>query len=109
MLILTFATVSGSHFNPVVTLSDVLTGGRGWADAAGYIPAQIIGCIGGAILANLMFGDSAVSISTTDRLDPGTFLAEILATARAGLACLGAEDQAWIFGKTAQTLYPALR
>ena len=81
VLILMFATVSGSHFNPVVTLVDVLTGGRRWTDAAGYVPAQIIGCIGGAILANLMFGDPAVSISTTARLTPGTFLAEIVATA----------------------------
>jgi glycerol uptake facilitator-like aquaporin len=81
VLILMFATVSGSHFNPVVTLVDVLTGGRRWMDAAGYVPAQIIGCIGGAILANLMFGDPAVSISTTARLTPGTFLAEIVATA----------------------------
>jgi len=81
VLILMFATVSGSHFNPVVTLVDVLTGGRRWTDAAGYVPAQIIGCIGGAILANLMFGDPAVSISTTKRLTPGTFLAEVVATA----------------------------
>jgi arsenate reductase len=81
VLILMFATVSGSHFNPVVTLVDVLTGGRRWTDAAGYVPAQIIGCIGGAILANLMFGDPAVSISTTERLTPGTFLAEVVATA----------------------------
>ena len=81
VLILIFATVSGSHFNPVVTLVDVLTGGRRWADAAAYIPAQIIGCIGGAVLANLMFGAVAVSISSKDRLAPGSFLAEIVATA----------------------------
>ncbi|HWM17524.1 MAG TPA: MIP/aquaporin family protein [Microbacterium sp.] len=81
VLILIFATVSGSHFNPVVTLVDVLTGGRRWADAAAYIPAQIIGCIGGAVLANLMFGAVAVSISSKDRLAPGSFLAEVVATA----------------------------
>jgi glycerol uptake facilitator-like aquaporin len=80
-LILMFAAVSGSHFNPVVTLVDVATGGRGWGDAAGYLPAQIVGCIGGAILANVMFGDAAISISTTDRVSPGTFLGEIVATA----------------------------
>jgi len=81
VLILIFATVSGSHFNPVVTLVDVLTGGRRWADAAAYIPAQIIGCIGGAVLANVMFGAVAVSISSKDRLAPGSFLAEVVATA----------------------------
>lgn len=35
-------------------------------------------------------------------------LAEILATAQAGLACLGADDREWIFTKTAQHLYPTL-
>jgi predicted TIM-barrel fold metal-dependent hydrolase len=35
-------------------------------------------------------------------------LADLLAVARQSLACLRAEDQAWIFAKTAQTLYPAL-
>jgi L-fuconolactonase len=38
---------------------------------------------------------------------PGT-LTEILATAKDRLSCLSAEDQEWIFGKTAQKLYPAL-
>ena len=33
------------------------------------------------MLANLMFGDPAVSVSTTDRLTPAHFLAEIVATA----------------------------
>ncbi|MBC8640582.1 amidohydrolase [Caballeronia sp. EK] len=35
-------------------------------------------------------------------------LSEILATAQQGLACLSVEDREWIFGKTAQKLYPAL-
>jgi len=35
-------------------------------------------------------------------------LPELLATARASVASLSAADQDWIFGKTAQTLYPAL-
>ncbi len=35
-------------------------------------------------------------------------LSEILGIAQAGLAGLGVDDRAWIFGKTAQRLYPAL-
>ena len=35
-------------------------------------------------------------------------LVDNLALAKKSLACLSAEDQAWIFGKTAQRLYPAL-
>lgn len=35
-------------------------------------------------------------------------LSELLGAARGVLSCLEAEDQAWIFAKTAQVLYPAL-
>lgn len=81
VLILIFGPVSGAHFNPVVSLVDSLTGMRAWRDTALYIPTQIVGCIAGAVLANIMFAGPAVSISTTDRLTPATFLSEIVATA----------------------------
>lgn len=81
VLILVFAHISGAHFNPVVSLIDSALGQRPWRDAALYIPTQIAGCIGGAALANLMFGDAPITISTTERLTPGHFLAEVVATA----------------------------
>lgn len=81
VLILVLAPVSGAHFNPVVSLVDSASGLRSWRDTLLYIPAQIIGCIAGAILANLMFGEPAVTISTTDRLTPAHFLSEVVATA----------------------------
>ena len=81
VLILVFAPISGAHFNPVVSLVDSISGLRSWSDTALYIPTQIIGCIGGAVLANLMFADPAITISTTERLTPAHFLAEIVATA----------------------------
>ena len=81
VLILIFGPLSGAHFNPVVSLVDSASGLRPWRDTAAYIPTQIVGCILGAMLANLMFGDPALSISTTDRLTPGHFLAEMVATA----------------------------
>jgi arsenate reductase len=81
VLILIFGPISGAHFNPVVSLVDSASGMRPWKDTALYIPAQIIGCILGAILANLMFGSAAVSISTTDRITAPHFLAEVIATA----------------------------
>jgi len=80
-LILVLAPVSGAHFNPVVSIVDSASGRRPWRDTLLYIPTQIAGCIGGAILANLMFGDPAVTISTTERLTPAHFLSEIVATA----------------------------
>ena len=81
VLILVFAPISGAHFNPVVSLVDSISGLRSWRDTALYIPTQIIGCIGGAVLANLMFADPAITISTTERLTPAHFLAEVVATA----------------------------
>jgi len=81
VLIVIFATVSGSHFNPIVSLVDVSLGHRPWRDVTVYIPSQILGCLAGAILANLMFGEPAVTLSTTDRLSWSHALAEVVATA----------------------------
>ena len=53
------------------------------------------------------FGAQRMAWGSNFPTSPGT-LAEILATAQAGLASLSADDQAWIFGKTAQKLYPTL-
>jgi predicted TIM-barrel fold metal-dependent hydrolase len=53
------------------------------------------------------FGAQRMAWGSNFPTSPGT-LSEILATAQAGLACLSADDQAWVFGKTAQRLYPAL-
>ena len=80
-LIVMFAPLSGAHFNPIVSFVDAAFGYRPWRDVLTYIPAQIIGCVFGAILANLMFGRPAINFSTNDRLTPAHFLAEIVATA----------------------------
>jgi glycerol uptake facilitator-like aquaporin len=81
VLILVFAPSSGAQFNPVVTLVDAATGGRPWRDLWSYLPAQILGCLAGAILANLMFDQPAAHWSTTDRVTPAHLLAEVVATA----------------------------
>jgi glycerol uptake facilitator-like aquaporin len=81
VLIVVFAPVSGAHFNLVVSIVDAILGHRAWIEVMRYIPAQIVGCIAGAILANLMFGAPAVTWSTTDRLSAPHFLAEVVATA----------------------------
>jgi glycerol uptake facilitator-like aquaporin len=81
VLILVFQPVSGAHFNPVVTTVDALLGGRPWRDLVGYLPAQIGGCVAGAVLGNLMFGQDAVSWSITERATWPHALAEVVATA----------------------------
>ncbi len=73
--------VSGGHFNPVVSGVDAAFGGLPWRDAAAYVPAQVTGCVGGAVLANLMFEEPAVSISTRHRASGAHLLAEVVATA----------------------------
>src|SRR6184192_4206371 len=79
-IILMFGPVSGAHFNPVVSFADAVFGGLSWRAAAAYLPAQVAGCIGGAVLANLMFAQAAVSISAKHRATPAHFLSEIVAT-----------------------------
>lgn len=81
VLILVFQTVSGAHFNPVVSIVDALLHRKGVAITTAYIPAQILGCIAGAVLANLMFAAPAVAWSTTDRATWPHLLAEVVATA----------------------------
>lgn len=79
-IILMFGGVSGAHFNPVVSFVDAAFGGLAWRDAAAYLPAQVAGCVGGAIVANVMFSKAAISISTKQRASGAHFLSEIVAT-----------------------------
>jgi L-fuconolactonase len=53
------------------------------------------------------FGAERMAWGSNFPTSSGT-LKEILATAETGLACLDEDDRAWILGKTAQKLYPAL-
>src|SRR3984885_1115338 len=66
-LILMVGPVSGAHFNPVVSFVDAAFGGLRWRHALAYLPAQMAGCIAGAVAANLMFARAAVSISAKHR------------------------------------------
>jgi glycerol uptake facilitator-like aquaporin len=79
-IILMFGPVSGGHFNPVVSFVDAAFRGISWRDAAAYLPAQVAGCITGAVAANLMFALPAVTISAKSRASGAHFLSEIIAT-----------------------------
>jgi arsenate reductase len=79
-VILMFGPVSGGHFNPVVSFADAACGGLAWRDAGAYLPAQVAGCAGGAVIANLMFSAPPVTIAGQDRASAAHFLSEIVAT-----------------------------
>jgi glycerol uptake facilitator-like aquaporin len=80
-VILMFGPASGAHFNPVVSLADAALGGLSWRDAAAYLPAQVAGCVTGAVAANLMFAQAAVSVSVKHRATGAHALSEVIATA----------------------------
>jgi glycerol uptake facilitator-like aquaporin len=79
-VILIFGPLSGAHFNPVVSFVDAAFGGIPWRDAAAYLPAQVAGCITGAIVANVMFSLDAVTLSTHHRATGPHLLSEVIAT-----------------------------
>jgi arsenate reductase len=79
-IILIFGPVSGAHFNPVVSFVDAAFGGLRWRTAAAYLPAQVAGCVTGTIVANVMYGHAAISISTHHRVTGGHLLGEVIAT-----------------------------
>lgn len=85
VLILVFGPVSGAHFNPVVSAADWFLGRRArtgltLAELGTYVVAQIIGAIGGSVLANAMF-DVGTFISVKERATGGHLLGEVVATA----------------------------
>lgn len=79
-IILMFGPISGSHFNPVVSFVDAAFGGLKWRTAAAYLPFQTLGCVGGAIVANVMFSKAAISISTKHRATGAHWVSEVVAT-----------------------------
>jgi glycerol uptake facilitator-like aquaporin len=81
LLILIIAPISGAHFNPAVSLVQVLRREMNAVEFLSFISAQIAGAITGAIVANVMFDLQAIQISTNERVSTGTFIGEVIATA----------------------------
>jgi glycerol uptake facilitator-like aquaporin len=79
-LILALGSVSGAHFNPVVSLADRIFGGLTSRELLAYIPAQVLGACTGAVVANLMFDLDAITLSTHARDTSGVLLGEVVAT-----------------------------
>lgn len=79
-LISALGPVSGAHFNPAVTLFEVARGRNTIADAALYMPAQIIGAIAGVAVAHAMFNVDLIQTSTHARASTGELIGEVVAT-----------------------------
>jgi glycerol uptake facilitator-like aquaporin len=80
VLILTFAPISGAHFNPAVSIAFGLRGELPWRMALIYIACQIVGAILGILAAHLMFELPLWQLSATVRTGRGQWFAEAVAT-----------------------------
>ncbi len=88
VLVLMFQPVSGSHFNPAVTLALWRERVVGTAVAVGYVLAQLVGAVLGVMVANLTFAEPAVSLAGTARDGIGLVIAEGVGTLILVLAIL---------------------
>ena len=79
-LILAFGEFSGAHFNPAVTLVEVITGARPWAELPYYVAAQIGGAIVGVWFAHLMFDLEVAQVSHHARAGGAQLVSEAVAT-----------------------------
>jgi glycerol uptake facilitator-like aquaporin len=81
VLIQVLGPISGAHFNPVVTLVDLIQGKSSIPQFIQYAIAQTLGAISGALLANAMFDHAIIETATKIRSGSNLYLAEIVATA----------------------------
>jgi glycerol uptake facilitator-like aquaporin len=99
VLIALFATVSGAHFNPAVTLVQAIRREIAGREAIAYGSVQIVACCAGALLAHAMFELPLIQHSLHVRAGPAQCLSEGVATFGLLLVILGcrrAEDAPWM-------------
>ena len=81
VLITILAPICGAHFNPVVTMVDLIEGKSSTVHLIQYSLAQVLGAITGAALANAMFSYPLLEASTKIRSGGNLYIGEIVATA----------------------------
>ena len=89
-LIATLGPISGAHFNPAVTLAMAIRREIGAGAALLYLPAQVAGCVAGAVLAHAMFGLPLLQTATHARAGVAQVLSEAVATFALVFVILGA-------------------
>jgi glycerol uptake facilitator-like aquaporin len=80
VIILTFARISGAHFNPAVTLSAAIEGGLRWPDVPAYVLVQFVGAFFGVAAAHLMFQQPLIAASEHARAGGAQLFSEWYAT-----------------------------
>jgi len=80
-LILAFGSVSGAHFNPVVTLAEAIEHRMSRRLAFAYVLAQTCGAVAGVAVAHTMFGEQVFSFSSHIRTGWPQWWSELVATA----------------------------
>ena len=81
ILILVLGPISGAHFNPAVTLSELGQKRIGFNEASLFLVAQFSGGVVGTIIANLMFRNPAIFQSHHTCTGANLWLGEVIATA----------------------------
>lgn len=81
ILILTLGPVSGAHLNPLVTIALAFSEQFSPRQIPAYVISQVAGAISGTVVANAMFGQQLVQISSKQRFETGTAIGEVVATA----------------------------
>lgn len=79
VLITILGPISGAHFNPAVTAVFAIRREIDWPAAGGYVVAQVIGGVIGAIVAHLMFDLPALQLSAHVRTGASQWLSEAVA------------------------------
>ncbi len=81
LLITLFAPISGAQFNPVVSTIALIRKEITTKTAASLGALQIIGAIAGTVIANILFENPAIDISSKSRDGGHLLLSEVIATA----------------------------
>lgn len=79
VLIALFGPISGAHLNPAISLVFALRRNLSVGEAGLFMLAQVVGGIGGALLAHAMFDLPLIELSQKIRSGPSQWLAEAVA------------------------------
>jgi glycerol uptake facilitator-like aquaporin len=78
--IMLFASISGAHFNPVVSLVKLIQKELLLADFIKYLVAQFSGAVFGAALSHFLFDYTILSVSKIERTGVNIFGSEVIAS-----------------------------